>query len=53
VTESGARVAAGAPLLAFVTLAFAALSALATIGRRTGHYPPEPAADDPMPAIND
>jgi len=52
-TESGARVAAGAPLLAFVTLAFAALSALATIGYRTGHYPPEPAQDDPVPAVND
>jgi len=40
--SNGSRLAAGSPVLAFVALAFAAVSALATLGYRTGHYPPQP-----------
>ena len=40
--SNGSRVAVGSPTLAFVALAFAAVSALATLGYRTGHYPPKP-----------
>lgn len=49
-TESGGRVAAGSDVLAFVTLLLAAVSALAVMGYKTGHYPPEPADEDPFPA---
>lgn len=40
--SNGSRLAVGSPVLAFVSLAFAAVSALATLGYRTGHYPPQP-----------
>jgi hypothetical protein len=52
-TESGERVAAGSDVLAFVALVFALVSALAVMGYKTGHYPPEPAADEPFPADDD
>lgn len=52
-TAPGLRVASGgqlldaaAPTLSFVSLAFAALSALAVLGYRTGHYPPDPADEE-------
>lgn len=45
--ESGGQLLnAGAPTLSFVSLAFAALSALAVLGYRTGHYPPDPADEE-------
>jgi len=46
ITQSGETVAAGSSTLAFVALAWAILSALATIGYRTGHYPPDPAEEE-------
>jgi len=49
VVSNGTRLAADSAVLSFVALSFAALSALAVIGYRTGHYPPEPAAKDPIP----
>jgi len=52
-TESGERVAAGSDVLAFVALVFALVSALAVMGYKTGHYPPEPAPDEPFPADNE
>lgn len=52
-TDGGDRVAAGSDVLAFVALAFALVSALAVMGYKTGHYPPEPASDEPFPADNE
>jgi|APHM01.1.fsa_nt_gi hypothetical protein len=46
VASGGELLAAGAPTLSFVSLAFAALSALAVLGYRTGHYPPDPADEE-------
>lgn len=42
VASGGQLLDASAPTLSFVALTFAALSALAVVGYRTGHYPPEP-----------
>lgn len=46
VESGGELLAAGAPTLSFISLAFAALSALAVLGYRTGHYPPDPADEE-------
>jgi len=50
VVSGGERLSATAPTLAFVSLSFAALSALAVLGYRTGHYPPEPSSTEPIPS---
>lgn len=42
VASGGELLDASAPTLSFVALLFSGLSALAVIGYRTGHYPPEP-----------
>jgi hypothetical protein len=44
--SGGQLLDAGSPTLSFVSVAFAALSALAVVGYRTGHYPPDPADED-------
>jgi len=44
--SGGTLLDAGAPTLSFVSLAFAALSALAVLGYRTGHYPPDNAEEE-------
>jgi len=49
VISEGQRLAAGSSALALVSLVFAAVSALAVLGYRTGHYPPKPADDPPFP----
>jgi len=45
VASGGELIDAGAPTLSFISLMFAALSALAVIGYRTGHYPPQPSEE--------
>lgn len=45
VASGGQLLDASAPTLSFVALMFAALSALAVVGYRTGHYPPQPSEE--------
>lgn len=51
--SNGDVLAAGSSILAFVSVAFAAVSGLAVLGYKTGLYPPTPADDAPFPAEQD
>ena len=48
--SNGEMIAAGSPVLAFLSLAFATVSGIAVLGYKTGLYPPSPADEPPFPA---
>jgi hypothetical protein len=45
VASGGQLLDAGSTTLSFISVMFAGLSALAVVGYRTGHYPPQPSEE--------